>query len=359
MVVAGQLTTKDVRRNRPVVFLSAAVMIALIIISFRLLLRLYAPSLIDSPELHGVTMTTASFYIVGILGISALLVWAFSQRRGAQLALFLVMPVTILVSTVNGNSGLRALHLPASVEDKAGIFAHDELDSMERHRLVVVGSEMAGLYHVLFYVDDPRATLRVLPQGAPVDPNAIPADHDWVLLMGNHALPDNIEDKIAGDGYILFHLPVKNTERPGFTRKTVSFSHPFRFGLVDSISGASVPELFGRWSDGKQVQIKMSSPLPRRFDLRLMARAFGPNEQLPFTMRIGDESKTFRLPSSLGEVTLPFTTDGNTRTITIEVPQPTSRRQLGQGKDDRQLGIALVQMSIETQNGDQSRSVTR
>ncbi len=351
MVVAGQLTIKEIRRNRYVMLSSVAVLIALIILSFRLLLRLYAPSLIDSPELHGVTMTAVSFYIVGILGIVSLLVWAFNQRRGAQLALFLVMPVTILASAVSGNSELRRLHFPASVEDNAGKFAHDQLDSLERHRLVVVGSEMAGLYHVLFYVDDPRATLSVLPQGAPFDPNAIPADHDWVLLMGNHALPDNIEDKIAGDGYILFHMPAKNTERPGFTRKTVDFSHPFRFGLVESISGVSVPELFGRWSNGKQIQIKMSSPLPRRFDLRLMARAFGPNTQLPFTMRIGNESKTFRLPSSMSEVTLPFTTDGNARTISIEIPQPTSHRQLGQGNDDRQLGIALVQMSIETQTG--------
>ena len=80
-----------------------------------------------------------------------------------------------------------------------------------------------------------------------------------------------------------------------------------------------------------------------------MARAFGPNAQLPFTMRIGKETQTFRLASDITVVTpLPFTTDGSVRTITIEIPQPTSPRQLGQGNDDRQLGIALMQLTIET-----------
>ena len=184
MVVAGQLTTQDSRRNRYVVFVSVAALVALILRDFQLLLRSYAPSLIDSPELHGVTMRTLSFYMVGGLGIASLLVWAFSQRRGAQLTLFLVMPATVLLAAVNGNSELRSYHLAASVEDKAGIFARDELDPLERQRLVVVGSEVAGLYHVLFYVDDPRAAVAVIPKGTPFDYAAIPPDHDWVLVIG-------------------------------------------------------------------------------------------------------------------------------------------------------------------------------
>ena len=107
MVVAGQITTTNLRRNRYVVFLSTTGLIALILFSFRLLLRHYTPSLIDCPELHGVTMTTVSLYLVGILGIVSLLAWAFSQRRGAQLALFLVMPVAILLGAVNANTELR------------------------------------------------------------------------------------------------------------------------------------------------------------------------------------------------------------------------------------------------------------
>jgi len=351
MVVAGQLTARDFRRNRYVVLASVSALILLIGLAFRVLLRLYSPSLIDSPELHGVTVTSASFYLVGGLGILSLLVWAWNQRRGAQLALFLVMPIVILLSAVHGNSELRR-HLAASAEDSTGRFAHDELDPLERPRLAVVGSEPAALFHVLFYVDDPKATAIVIPKGAPFDPATLPPDHDWVLLLGDHALPPDIEDKIVGEGYLLFKLPTGLAgARPGITSKTVYFSHPFRFGLVEKINGTSVSELFGRWSDGRKVQIDMSSPLPRRFNLRLTARAFGPNAGLPFTMRIGEESRTFRLSTSVGEVTLPFMTDGNARTITIEVPQPASPRQLGQGNDDRRLGIALSRMSIVADAG--------
>ena len=349
MVVAGQLTTQVDRRNRYLVFASAAAMGALIVLAFQLLLRSYVPSLIDSPELHGATMTKFSFYFIGVLGIASLLLWTFHQRRGAQFTLFLVLPATVLIGAVNGNSELRSYHMSAEVEDKAGTFAHDELDPLERQRLVVVGSEVAGLYHALFYVDDPKATIMVIPRGAAFDPAAVPSDHDWVLLIGDHALPDGIEDKIVRDGYVLFRLSPKPNDITAATeRKTVYFSHPFRFGLIETLDGVSVPQLFERWSDGSRVQIKMASPLPRRFDLRLVARAFGPNSQLPFTMRVGDEVQTFRLSSSITQVSLPFATDGSARTITIEIPQPTSPKQLGESNDNRLLGIALVQMSIET-----------
>ena len=348
MVLAGQLAKTGIQRNKYLLVLSVAAVISAIIVSFRLLLRFYTPSLIDSPELRGVTMTTASFYVIGVLGIVSLLLWAFSQRRGAQLTLFLVMPTVVVMGAVNGNSELRNYRLTATLEDEAGRFARNELDPLERQRLVVVGSEVAGLYRVLFYVDDPNATLTVIPRGAPFDPASIPPDHDWVLLIGNHALPDNIEDKIVGDGYVLLRLPPRSADLPpGVVRKTIYFSHPFRFGVIQELDGVSVPQFFGRWSDGKRVQIKMSSPLPRHFNLYLVARAFGPNSRLPFTMRIGNETQIFRLSSSSTEITLPFTTDGNARTITIEIPQPTSPRQLGQSSDDRLLGIALMQMTIE------------
>ena len=105
--------------------------------------------------------------------------------------------------------------MAASVEDKAGAFAHDELDPLERSRLVVVGSEPAGLFTSCFTSTIPGLPYVVLPQGAPFDPKAIPADHDWVLLMGDHALPEGIDDKIVHDGYVLFRLPANNSEETG------------------------------------------------------------------------------------------------------------------------------------------------
>jgi phosphoglycerol transferase len=346
IVVAGQISAKERRRNPYVVGLSVLALAGSVIYSLRSLLRLYSPSLIDSPELHGVTAEKAVFYVVGIVGILCMLVWAVNQRRGAQLFLFVFIPISVLCSAATANSELRR-HLAADVYDKAGVFARDELERDERSKLVVVGSELASLYRVLFYIDDPKTALVVIPPGRPLERSAIPGDREWVLLFGDHSVPADVEDEIAEDGYVLFRLPSKSPDdRPGSLQRTVDFSHPFRFGIVKRISGLSVPQPLGRWSDSREVQIEMFSALPPKFDLHLTARAFGPNCQLPFSIRIGHQTKTFRLASSPSDVSFSFTTDGNEKLIMIEVPQPTSPKQLGMSSDNRRLGIALTKISI-------------
>jgi phosphoglycerol transferase len=218
IVVAGQLSTRGGRRNSYVVRLSALVLAALILYSLRLLLRLYSPSLIDCPELHGVTAGRVVFYVVGIVGILSIVVWAVEQRRGAQLFLFVFMPISVLCSATTGNSELRR-RLAADVCDRAGVFARDVLDKNERSKLVVVGSELASLYRVLFYVDDPRTALLAIAPGAPLDRSAIQSDREWVLLLGDHSLPADAEDQTAEDGYVLFRLPLKSpNDQPGSIR---------------------------------------------------------------------------------------------------------------------------------------------
>jgi phosphoglycerol transferase len=348
IVVGGQSATRNFRRNRYAVMGITLALVGLIALSLHSLLRDYTPGLNDTPELQGVTAMPFWFYSVGILGIASAVVWAFNQRRGARLVLFVLMPVMIVSGAVNSSLELRRICVPATVADRAGMFTRGELDRAERSKVVVVDSEPAGVFQALFYIDDAKATFQVIPKGEAYDPKTLPVNHDWVLLIGDHALPAGTWQKIVGDGYVLFHVSAQDAGKPGLLRRTINFSHPFRFGLVDSTSGLAGPESFGQWSDRREIQIKMLSPLPRRFDLTLTAKAFGPNAQLPLSIRIGDQAQTFRLSSWVAVVTLPFTTDGNARTITIEVPQPTSPRQLGLGADDRQLGIALLQMNIDT-----------
>lgn len=346
IVVAGQVPTKDRRRTPYIAGVSVLVLAALVIYSLKSLLSLYSPSAVDSPELYGVTAGRVVFSIVAVLGIVSMIVWAWNQRRGAQLFLFMFMPVSVVCSATVDNSYLRG-HLKADAYDRAGIFARDELEKDERSKLVVVGSELASLYRVLFYIDDPKATLLAIAPGAPLDLNSIPVDREWVLLMGDHALPAGVVEQVPGDGYVLFRLPEKSADGHATQgRRTIDLTHPFRFGLVKRISGFSVAQPFGRWSDGRAVQIELFRPLPRWFDLCLTASAFGPNVQLPFEIGIGDESKVFRLASTPSEVCLPFNASGGETVMTIAVPQPTSPKQLGTGSDDRTLGIALTKVKI-------------
>jgi phosphoglycerol transferase len=346
IIVAGQVSIKDGRRNNYVVGISVALLAAFILYALKSLLPLYSPSIVDSPELYGVTAVRVVFVIVAILAVLSMVGWAWNQRRGAQLFLFVFLPVSVLCSTTVDNSYLRG-RLKADVYDRAGVFARDELEKDERAKLIVVGSELASLYRVLFYVDEPEATALAIAPGAPFDRNAIPSDRKWVLVMGDHALPADVVEQISGDGYVLFRLPEKSADGQALAgERTIDFTHPFRFGLVKRISGLSVAQPFGRWSDSRAVKIDLFEPLPRWFDLCLTASAFGPNVQQPFEIGIGDEAKVFRLPSTPSEVCLPFNTSGGESTIAIEVPQPTSPKQLGMGSDERMLGIALTKIKI-------------
>ena len=57
-----------------------------------------------------------------------------------------------------------------------------------------------------------------------------------------------------------------------------------------------------------------------------------------------------RLPAEQSEITMPFTTDGEQRIITIAVPQPTSPQEIGPSSDTRKLGIALSRMTNVYEN---------
>ena len=78
----------------------------------------------------------------------------------------------------------------------------------------------------------------------------------------------------------------------------------------------------------------------------LDAAAFGPNVGKPFVVRLGKQVRTVTLPEKHGEVVIDFDGDAE-QVMTIEVPQPTSPRDVGAGEDARTLGIALYRMQIE------------
>jgi phosphoglycerol transferase len=346
MVAAGQLSFRGARRSGYAVTLAVAALVGVYIYSLKALLRDYSPNAIDSPELHGLTAHSAVFYVLAIPGVVSVMLWALNRKLASQLFLFIFTPACLLSSTVIVNAELRQRIVP-DVYNQAGMFAHEVLSQHDRSKLVVGGSEIAGLLSVLFYVDDPGARMLFIPKGAPFDQSEIQSDREWLLLMGDHQVPADLKTQIAEDGYRLFRLPNRSASgKPELAELSFGFSRPFEFGVVSDVSGLSVPEEFGRWSDEAEVKVKLVSPLPRAFNLRLSANAFGPNAELPFTIRVGRETRVFRLSELPTDVYFSFTTDGAEKEIIISVPKPTSPKQLGMSNDDRRLGIAVRQMTI-------------
>jgi hypothetical protein len=96
------------------------------------------------------------------------------------------------------------------------------------------------------------------------------------------------------------------------------------------------------------VSIPFVHPLPEDFVLRLVAHTSTFDGGQPFTLRIGEESKTFPLPPLPQEISLPIDRIHHARSIGIDVPIPAVPSTRGYHDDDRTSGIALTEIRIDS-----------
>jgi len=108
----------------------------------------------------------------------------------------------------------------------------------------------------------------------------------------------------------------------------------------------SYAEQEGTWSSGDVVFLEFSRPLPEKFIVHLVAHAFGPNIGKEFKAHVGDSVIRFTLTASPEERVLKFNNSKRSRTIKIDIPSPTSPKELGLSTDDRRLGIAFTVLRI-------------
>ena len=116
---------------------------------------------------------------------------------------------------------------------------------------------------------------------------------------------------------------------------------------LSDVSGLSVGENWGRWSDASLVKLTFTDPLPSHFVLHLTAQAFGPNIGQATRVTVGRESETFIPSASMTEFSLHFKHPGLANAIEIQPPAPVSPHDLGMSQDSRKLGIGLRQLRIE------------
>jgi phosphoglycerol transferase len=119
--------------------------------------------------------------------------------------------------------------------------------------------------------------------------------------------------------------------------------------LVSSIDGLSVPESWGRWSDGlisRTIQIDFAAPLPSRFNLIVSGLAFGPNIGKALEVTVGSVKHQVVLADNF-EISIPFDLgDQKISRIELSPPAPTSPKSLGMNDDPRELGIGLRYLKI-------------
>jgi phosphoglycerol transferase len=294
----------------------------------------YAPNFIDCPEILFTSNATASL-ILGVLGLVSLITWAIDRKLGASIYLFLFLPLAMTTSAYLVNTELRHRLVP-DIFDRAGQFTHCYLGN-GASKLVIAGSQPAGLFKALFHVDNPTASMLEIPERAPLELSKIPAGTIWVLLIGDHKPPSKVAYQISLGGYSLIRVSADDL---------IDFSNQAWPGVLTKIRGVSGPESFGRWSDSDQVALEFAAPLPKRFTFALTASAFGPDVDLPFKISVGQEEQSFRLSALPKKLSLTFNSTGTERTVVITIPKPMSPKELGISSDDRRLGIALQQLRI-------------
>jgi hypothetical protein len=117
--------------------------------------------------------------------------------------------------------------------------------------------------------------------------------------------------------------------------------------FLQSVSGVSGYEPWGRWTEGKEVVFKFKKKLPKKFTLELTAQAFGPNVNEPLTVKLGKITKGVTLTSDRPKVYMVQLSGVDTDALILLPAKPTTPKSMGVNEDLRSLGIGLVKLKIK------------
>jgi len=299
-------------------------------------LRQYRVLLVDAPDIFSIANDPWTLYIVAGLAIALLVLWASQPRRGAVLFLFAFLPATVVLAEVRLGAGMHYL-ADESYFDTAAKFVRDNLPLEERKQLTVMGANVAQLMRALFVIDTPGADYIEVPYGAPITKEQLPVNRKWVLIVDAHPLPENLPVIARAEHFALLEMG-RDSMRGTYTAMMNTLMPR---GLITKIEGLSGREEQGRWSDARQVVFHTAQALPKDLTLTIRAAAYGPNVGKPFVVHVGDAVATMPPGAAASDHVLVFKTDGQARTVTIDVPQPTSPLSLRASNDPRALGIML------------------
>jgi phosphoglycerol transferase len=311
---------------------------ALLVYATLKLLPTYQLSYVDSPELASATADPRYFHLLAGLQLAAIALWCWRPKLGRAAFLWLLLPAFALRAEVTTHARLNEAAV-ADAYDRAGVAAQ-QLSAPQRDAMLMLGDEGAGLPRALFHVD--RAATQIMPvaPGTPVDASLLPRDIGHLMVIGKHPLPPELAPQVVTNDYTLTQLP------PSRVVQRVMFSEPARDVTLTGFDGLAEREPWGSWSNGKQVTLRFTRPLPRNMTVFLNAGAFGPNAGQQFQLKVGNEVRNFILPGALSERTFRLASDGRQTELSIVVPQPVSPQQLGMGGDVRELGMALIYLEV-------------
>lgn len=301
----------------------------------------YSISFSDTPELGLLADFPKLRHLHLGLTLVTLAVWVFDRRHAARVLVLVMLPLSVFYADLYARQ-IQQRARTANAYDRAGMLARVYLSPQQAAGLTVFG-EGAGLTRALFHIDQPGARMQDLAAGAPFPLEQLLPIHEWVLVVGPHALAPQIVPAIKTDEFVLFktdiaHVPLARVE----------FARPLEGGVLAAAEGLHPPEAWGSWSQERTVRLRFAKPLPKVLTILLTANAYGPTAGQEFVLRVGAQRRPFHLAGNRQERFFQFVTDGTEQEMAIEIENPASPHALGQGADTRLLGIALSSMEIGT-----------
>jgi len=337
LVAAGALSTvTDVKRS--VRYILGGIFAAMGVLAVWSNLTPYTPSHIDSPEIRGLHVDHLYFQVVGGLLISAVALWLVSQRNGLRLYLYVALPLFVVVSTYHVGLELNN-RLNQDVYDKAGIFTKQYLANEDLSKTIIVGSEAGGLFRSLYYLDNARASLEIIQRGAYYDLTKLPTGMEWILVIGDHEIKGTPFYQIPMSGFALIRASGENV---------LDFKKGAWPGIIRKVKGLSTPELWGTWSQSDVVVFEFAGALPSKFEIQLVAHAFGPNIDKEFEASVGDNAANFSLSANYEKQMIRLDNPEGSNILRFKIPNAASPKALGLSGDDRNLGMGFVEMKIVT-----------
>lgn len=300
----------------------------------------FTTSYIDNPELRGYTFNNKWLMVLAALSVFTLALWYKSVSAGAAGFLFVYLPLSIAVSTVYNTMEVRQRMVPDAY-DLGGMFVKSYLPPAELGSLVVVGDNPALVMRSLFYIDNIHATPdRSYIPGEPYTAAQTPSDKKWILVFGDVDLVKGDFKVMRFNGYSLAR------KISSLYPLVIDFSTSSTPDSVTKISGLSHVENWGSWSDGPNVAITFSQPLPAAFEIVITANAYGPNEDQVFDVEVDNKNYPLKLSGEMTSHTVRIDNPDKVDKLLIKVPRPSSPKQLGVSEDPRLLGIGLNNLTI-------------
>lgn len=204
IIAAANLTQESNKSSLN--WLWAILALLIMLISYVYLPIIYQLSFIDCPELYGLFYHSFWLKLILVINAISLLLWTVKPKWGIRVYVFLYCPFYLLTTNYFVHHELYQTRYHHSDDyDKAGHYTRLWLGK-DAKNLVVIGSERAGLFKALFYIDSPHIKISEIADGVPVEFAKIPKETEWVLVIGNHPILKKPVYRIAKDNFSLIRI---------------------------------------------------------------------------------------------------------------------------------------------------------